>query len=504
MSESDSLVFTLVELARMLGGAVENVGRPESVCIRGVTAFSGAAAPGVAFVAVRGAKADGHTFAADAVRLGASAAIVSDRRFLSQAVPGIVVADTRVALSRLAALYNGAPSKKLKVVGMTGTNGKTTINWIVYHLLNKLGLPAVRIGTLGVAAHGLFERPGDLTTPDPIEIHAVMRRAAEGGVKACVIETSSHALDQHRADDVAFDAAVFTNLTRDHLDYHTDMAAYFAAKRRLFELLAQGAKETRAAVINADDDYGEKLLPYARSLGLQDYSYGRAVGSVLRILEFDQNTSGSRTTLDFAGKKYTLATTFIGRHNADNLAAAFASAVALGCEPAALTAAIPDVPAVPGRLEFVGTEDIAVYVDYSHTPDALRHALQSLRGLAAGAIWVVFGCGGDRDRGKRPQMGKIALSYADRVVVTSDNPRTEDPLKIIDEILCGEEGETIRRCGIVEPDRRRAIEKTLAAAKKGDIVLIAGKGHEDYQIIGAIKHHFSDQEEARRILGKDL
>jgi UDP-N-acetylmuramoyl-L-alanyl-D-glutamate--2,6-diaminopimelate ligase len=483
--------FSLRTLATLLHGKMQG----DDCCVSAVVASSAAVAPGGLFVAVSGTKADGHSFVADAFSRGATAAVVERPEVLGTR-PGIVVANSRQALSALAGLFADTPALKMKVVALTGTNGKTTTNWLIYNALEKLGLPSIRIGTIGVYARGVFDLPGELTTPDPISLHHMLAQAHSNGVRGCVIETSSHALDQCRVEDLYPDVAVFSNLTRDHLDYHGSMERYFEAKVHLFTLLCASEKKTRAAVINLDDSHGGTLWGRYRDRA-QDFTYGNSSKARVRIKEFAQSAAqGSVLRLSFDGQDYRINTPLIGLYNGYNLAAAFASCVALGFEGEQVAAALAGLHAAPGRLEAVAGPGFSAYVDYAHTPDALERALEALRPVTPGTLWVVFGCGGDRDRGKRPQMGAIAKRLADRVVVTSDNPRTEEPLSIIREIANGLTGLTI------EPDRARAIEFALSEAKPGDVVLIAGKGHEDYQILGREKIHFSDREVAQRAIDK--
>lgn len=484
--------FTLAVLADILSGKLSAplcggtaVGIPFTDSKRG--------AEGGLFVALCGVKADGHDFIEDAFSHGAAAAVVSSSEKLGGR-PGIIVGDTRAAMSRLSAYYAGEPTDTLRVAGITGTNGKTTIHWLMGHALERLGEPALRLGTLGFAAPGIVDTTM-LTTPDPLVLHKCLRKGLEAGARAAVMEVSSHALVQRRADDVQFDVGIFTNLTRDHLDYHGTMEEYYRAKRRLFELIANGRKTAKAAVINIDDEYGRRLFGECEDMGLHCRSYGRHPSAMLRIENFRQDFRGSAFALHIGGRTFEVASPFIGLHNAHNIAAAAGGCIALGYAPVNVLKALCTVPPVPGRLEPVGTEEMGVYVDYAHTPDALINVLSTLRELVKGTLWVVFGCGGDRDRGKRPEMASAAEQYADHVVVTSDNPRTEDPRAIIEDILS--KG---ARPEIVEPDRRKAIRGALTAARPGDVVLIAGKGHEDYQIIGTQKLHFSDQEEVREFL----
>jgi UDP-N-acetylmuramoyl-L-alanyl-D-glutamate--2,6-diaminopimelate ligase len=452
--------------------------------------------PGSLFVAIPGFKVDGHSFVGQAFERGAVGCVVENGAAL-QGRPGIVVESSRRAMSALAAAIQGDPSTALKVVGITGTNGKTTTNWIVYHVLNQLAGGCLRVGTLGSELLGRERIEGSLTSPDAMTLQELMAKAVSAGASSCVMEVSSHALDQLRVEDVKFDVAVFTNLTRDHLDYHETFEAYFLAKKRLFELLAGGAKKTKAAVVNVDDPHGLALVAFAREAGLHDASFGFSEEAAFRISAVRENHAGME--FEIAGREqgvtWQVQAPFIGLHNAENLAAAFASCVALGLEPAKVARALRDVPQVPGRLERVGSGTKRVFVDYAHTPDALERAIKTVKASTKGQLWVLFGCGGDRDKGKRPLMGQVAAQLADRVVVTSDNPRTEDPASIIADILSGG-----IKPALVQADRRAAIVDAIQQAGPNDTLLIAGKGHEDYQIIGTEKFPFSDQEIARGAL----
>lgn len=482
--------MNLGELAAAIGAELPPSLRSKQ--IDRITTSSDEVCPGALFVAIPGTKADGHQFLADVFRRGATAAVVSK---LASDIPGVQlqVSDSRRALSQLAASWYGHPSRELKTVGITGTNGKTTTNWLLFHLLNSLGVPTLRVGTLGIAFPGRVIQDESLTTPDALTLHATLAAGLREGIRGVVMEVSSHALDQLRVEDVAFDVGVFTNLTRDHLDYHGTEQHYFSAKRRLFQLVG-ALHKCRVAVVNADDPHGAVLRSELKDLGLRDLSFGRNAGAI-RLRRFQQEPPRSRLQLFFEGQAYEIHSHFIGEHNAENLAAAFGAAVGLGFSPAEVAERLGGCPQVPGRLQLVGGEQRSVYVDYAHTPDALERVLLALRSVARGKLWVVFGCGGDRDRGKRPIMGAIAQRLADHVVVTSDNPRTEDPQGIIQEILGGATAPTF-----VEPDRKRAIGRVLEEAGDADIVLIAGKGHENYQIIGSVKHPFSDVEEVERVL----
>jgi UDP-N-acetylmuramyl-tripeptide synthetase len=493
--------YTLHDLAQLLGGTLV-LSASGNTLVSNITATSVALShtevtPGAVFVAVRGNSTDGHRYVDQAFNLGAIAAVVEDAAFLKER-PGIVVQNCRAALSKLASLFSGQPSQEMKVIGITGTNGKTTTNWIIYHVLQAIGGGALRIGTLGWEYLGRTGEEGSLTSPDPISLHRIMQKAKEQGVRTCVMETSSHALHQARVEDVAFDVAVFTNLSRDHLDYHKTFENYFAAKCHLFELLHASPKSTRAAVINTDSEWGRKLLDEVRSLGLSDWSFGRAGAPEILVRRITEASKAMEIALHLqsSNRDVLISAPFIGTHNAENIIAAFGACCALGYDPKSVAEALASVPQVPGRLERIGNTPVRVFVDYAHTPDALERAITALKPSTAGKLWVIFGCGGDRDRGKRPQMGTIAAANADRVVVTSDNPRTEAPEAIISDILASG-----IKPHLIEPDRRVAILQTISAATPGDSILIAGKGHENYQIIGTKKLHFSDQEVAAEALG---
>ena len=487
--------FSLADLARQVGGQLIGAA---TISVLDIACSSADVRHGTLFVAVRGTSADGHNFIQEAARLGASAAVVEDVAALGS-LPGIVVKSSRLALSSIAAIMNGRPAQKLKTIGITGTNGKTTTNWIVYHILNAIGGGCQRIGTLGTECMGKSAEVGSLTSPDAISMQKLLRKAVEMGAHSCVLETSSHALDQARVEDLDFDVAVFTNLTRDHLDYHKTFENYFAAKRHLFELLKRSAKPTKGAVVHGDDEHGRALIEELPSLGLVDWSFGTADSVTLKICDVKETAEEMTVELRERGQQSMthLSAPFIGRHNAENLVAAYGVCRALGYEPAAIAEALERIPQVPGRLERVGETKPRVFVDYAHTPDALRRVLQAVRPTTRGDLWVVFGCGGDRDRGKRPEMAAVASELAEQVVITSDNPRTEDPSAIINDIMAGAVGPRI-----VEVDRRSAIEEAIALAHSDDTVVIAGKGHEDYQIVGQEKLFFSDQQVAEAVLAR--
>jgi UDP-N-acetylmuramyl-tripeptide synthetase len=462
------------------------------------------------FVAIRGLAADGHDFIEDALRRGA-AAVVAERPIACEA-PAVTVNDTRRALAELAAGFYAYPSGQMTVIAVTGTNGKTTTTYLVESILAQARLSVGVIGTINHRYAGRsFDSP--VTTPESLDLQRILADMRAAGVTHVVLEASSHAIDLRRIHACWLDVAVFTNLSQDHLDYHGDMQAYWNAKRRLFtEFLAAGPKADRAvAVVNTDSAHGRQL---AEELHCPVVTAGTGAGCRVRVGQLACDLKGIRGEIRLESGGFVFHSPLVGRHNAENILCAAGVGMALSIPPAAIQAGIESVACVPGRLERVDAGGGRfVYVDYSHTPDALENALAALRELTNGRIVCVFGCGGDRDRTKRPKMGAIAAQLSDLVVVTSDNPRSEDPVAIIAEILPGvrqagavEVGASARSAAdacrefIAEPDRRRAIELGIRAARTGDAVLIAGKGHETYQVIGGNVIHFDDREEATRVL----
>jgi UDP-N-acetylmuramoyl-L-alanyl-D-glutamate--2,6-diaminopimelate ligase len=453
------------------------------------------------FVAITGTTSDGHRYLGAAAAAGAVAAVISDRSVIDSVkdLPLILVKDTRQALSRLAARWYEAPSQSLQVIGVTGSNGKTTSNWLIQTVLEKLGVPCLRIGTLGYAFQTDTEETG-MTTPDALYLHRLLKRGLQDGARAAVMETSSHALHQHRVDDIAFDVGVFTNLTREHFDYHPDFEHYFACKTRLFELVAASPKKIHAAVINLDGAYGDRMLAMAESLLLDIFTTGHSEKARIQIADFVQDLNGSTVTLRYGERRIPIYSPLIGAHNAENIAGAFAALAALGYDFSAIAEGFREVPQVPGRLQQIRVlqnQPFGVFVDYAHTPNAYERILSTLRPLATSKLWVLFGCGGDRDRGKRPEMVRAALAAADKVILSTDNPRTENPDQIFDDMLAGIEDQSRIT---VERDRRVAIEQMIFALQPGDVAVLIGKGIEDYQIMGKEKIHFSDIEESYRAL----
>ncbi len=442
---------------------------------------------GSLFLAVRGAERDGHDYLEAAAAGGAVAALVADPS--RTALPALVVKDTRRAAAVAAAAFHQYPARELRLVGVTGTNGKTTTVGMLRHLLDAPDARAASIGTLGVLVGGEgvpFDGGGGLTTPGPVELQRVLRGLHHRGVRTVAMETSSHALHQQRVEGLRFDAAVFTNLTRDHLDYHVTMDAYLAAKAVLVALLA----EDGTAVVNADDPAWAALPAAPRIV-----RFGEAATADVRAAKVQFTPRGSRWTLVIGTAQHAVTLPLIGDFNVANALAAAAAAWAVGTSPDVIAARLSTMPQVPGRLEIIH-ERPTVLRDYAHTPDALARALAAVRPFTEGALTVVFGCGGDRDRGKRPEMGRIAEAGADRAIVTSDNPRTEDPERNLDDIVAGMSRGTHLR---VE-DRRAAIAQAIAGADAGDVILLAGKGHETCQIRGTEKLPFDERTIVREII----
>lgn len=490
--------MTLGDLQQLgVGGRL--IGAPDLV-VQGVQHDSRRVEAGDLFVAIQGANYDGTRFVEDAVGRGAVA--VMSERLLDGVDAQLVVADARSALSRAAELVYGNPTQNLPTVGITGTNGKTTIAYLVARAIEAgEGVPAV-IGTTGLFVGGRAH-PSQHTTPEADDIARFARGAVDEGATHLVAEVSSHGLDLRRVDAIDFDVAAFSNLSRDHLDYHGTFERYGEAKARLFTELAP-----RTSVVHVDDAFGAELA-------------NRAAGHVLRCSRRDESAdvfastwsatrSGVAATIRTPSGEWNVQSPMLGEHNLENLLVALGCIEALGLDPHDATTAWRNATGSPGRLERVPhPSDVAVLVDYAHTPDALQRVLTALREVTPGRLFVVFGAGGDRDRGKRPEMGRVAARTADLCVVTSDNPRTEDPDAILADVVAGLESmpsvdpgslPSAERGYLTEPDRAEAIRLAVGAAREGDTVLLAGKGHEDYQIVGSERRHFDDREEAARAI----
>jgi UDP-N-acetylmuramoyl-L-alanyl-D-glutamate--2,6-diaminopimelate ligase len=438
---------------------------------------------GTLFFCVPGEKVDGHEFAAAAVEAGAAALVVE--RELDLPVAQLLVADARAAMAPLAARFWGDPTAELRVVGVTGTNGKTTTAFLVREILEAAGLRCGLLGTVKQVVGGVEEEV-ERTTPEAIELQATFRRMLEAGDRACAMEVSSHALALHRADAIHFEVALFTNLTQDHLDFHAGMGDYFQSKRRLF------ASGPGTSIVNVDDSYGDRLATEFDCLRFS--AQGWDADFAARDVSFD--AMGSSLTVVEAAGATDVRIALPGHFNVANALAAFAAARAMGVDAETAAAGLRAAAPPPGRFEPVAEgQPFAVLVDYAHTPASLENVLAAARQLTGGRLISVFGAGGDRDRGKRPQMGRAAAELSDLAIVTSDNPRSEDPGAIIEDVLAGiEDGAAVE----VEPDRRAAIRLALTRARPGDTVLIAGKGHEQGQeLADGRKVPFDDREVAR-------
>jgi len=450
--------------------------------VSGVSADSRKIRPGDVFVAVSGAKADGSHFIPDAVAAGA-VAIVAERTPdapLPASVPFVGVRDARRALALAAARL--FPRQPETIVAVTGTSGKTSVVAFVRQIWTLLGRRAASIGTLGVAGPGV-DSYGSLTTPDPVELHRTLERLAAAGITHAAMEASSHGLDQRRLDGVRLSAGAFTNLSRDHLDYHADLNAYFRAKLRLFETLVLPGG---AAVVAADHEQAQAVLRAAKTRGLCVLTVGRA-GNDIRLIETGIEGFSQNLVVEHAGKTFRIRLPLVGEFQVENALVAAGLLIAAGEAAQPVLAALERLQGAKGRLELVGRKDGApIFVDYAHKPDALAKALEALRPYVKHRLMLVFGAGGDRDAGKRPLMGAIAAQKADRVIVTDDNPRSEDPAAIRAAILAAAPG------ALEIGDRREAIRRAVAEMKPGDVLLIAGKGHESGQIVGNRVLPFTD------------
>jgi len=483
---------SLASVARVLrtAGLIDELHGPEDVSVSGVTQDSRSVQEGDLFLAWRGSEWDAHDFVAPAVRAGAVAAVV-ERHVPEAEIPQLQVSDGRRAAALAADTVLGSPWERLFTVGITGTNGKTTTALITRHLLEGSG-PAAVIGTLGLVDADGSVRAGTegLTTPGPVQLSEWLGGLAEAGVDSVAVEASSHALEQKRLDGMRFDAVVFTNLSQDHLDYHPDMASYLGAKSHLLDLV----KDDGLSVVNADEDHWRSLPLQGR----RTLTYGVDSTADLRAEALVHEPHGTRFRIALADESAEVNLPLLGRFNVENSLAAAGVGTAAGMDVEAIAARLETVPQVPGRLEIVARDPFSILIDFAHTAEALRGVLATLRPLVSGRLIVVFGAGGDRDRGKRPEMGAAVAQGADLAVVTSDNPRTEDPESIIDEVVTGMEGFGHER----HADRRKAISMALTAARAGDLVLLAGKGHESYQVIGTESRPFDERRVVRESMAE--
>lgn len=492
--------MTLDELISPIHGRLGVLERngDQRVTIADLTEDSRDVRPGSLFVAVPGERVDGHQFLDRVVAAGA-AAVVVQRNVAVGSIPSVRVQDSRAALGVLGSRFFGDPSSSLRMIGVTGTNGKTTTTYVV-----KTMLEAARrqVGLIGTVAYlvGKESIPASHTTPGALELQKLFARMREARLDTVVMEVSSHALALDRTAGSEFDVAVFTNLTQDHLDFHLDMERYFQAKLKLFvELGKAGAvKQGKRAIVNVDDPWGARIRA---ACTVPVWTYGLHQQADIYAEGVKLSPSGTSFTLHSPAGTCPIRSRLLGEHNVSNLLAAIGVVLHEGLTLDHVRSAIETVTNVPGRFELVEAgQDFSVVVDYAHTEDALVRLLTAAQALRTGRIITVFGCGGDRDRTKRPKMGRAAVQYSDVVILTSDNPRTEDPSAILREVEVGVKEALVDRGHVryrMVADRREAIEAAIREAKPGDMVLIAGKGHEDYQIVGTTKHHFDDREVAR-------
>jgi UDP-N-acetylmuramoyl-L-alanyl-D-glutamate--2,6-diaminopimelate ligase len=472
------------------------------VDITGIAYDSRQVKPGDLFVCIQGFRFDGHLFIDDAVEKGAAAVAAEEGRELEHlSVPVIYVPDSRQALGLLSACFYDYPSRKLRLIGVTGTNGKTTTTYLIKSILECAGH---KVGLVGTIQNMIGDKviPAEHTTPEASDLQGLFSQMAEDGCTFAVMEVSSHALSLERTTGTEFDIAVFTNLTQDHLDFHSSLQHYLNAKTRLFAELERDEENNKAAVLNADDEHSIYIAERSK---VPVITYGIEADADFRAVDIDVRPEGLSYLLEHEGEALHVRLSITGHFNVYNSLAALAACWAAGVELDTAVKGLNSTPLVPGRLEPVSLgQGFAVMVDYAHTPDGLENVLKTVRGLTQGRSIVVFGCGGDRDKGKRAVMGEIAGRLADVVIVTSDNPRSESP-----ELICEAIGDGVRRTIGGKPweiivDRRQAIRRAIMMAEAGDTVLIAGKGHEDYQILKDGIIHFDDREEASRALRERL
>ena len=491
----------LTQLLAALNGQVAIVERLGDLdgSITSVTDDSRSVSSGSLFVAVKGERVDGHKYVGQAIKAGA-AAIVGQDSVERASVPFVQVTDSRKALGLIGSRFYGDPSAQLAMIGVTGTNGKTTTTYLCKALLENIGR---RVGLIGTVAYqiGAETIPASHTTPGAVELQRLLARMNEAQLDSVVMEVSSHALAMDRTAGCEYDVAVFTNLTQDHLDYHRTMEEYFQAKLRLFTGLGQGKKTRQRAIVNMDDPRGVYVRAACR---VPVWGYALNVSADLVAENVRLSMNGSTFTAATPAGAFTVESRLVGEHNVYNLLGAIGVALHGGATCDQVREAVARVSNVPGRFERVSAgQDFTVVVDYAHTEDALVRLLTAARTLKTQRIITLFGCGGDRDRGKRPKMGRAAVEFSDVVILTSDNPRTEDPLAILREVEAGVREALQRRPSVqyhMVADRREAIGTAVRLARPGDILLIAGKGHEDYQIVGTKKMHFDDREVAREAI----
>lgn len=475
---------------------VRTVSGPLDREIASICYDSRAVGPGDVFCALPGVGRDGNDFVDAAVEKGAVAIVSEKPNPVAHDVTWLEVADARAAMGWIAANLNGHPSLAFPVVGVTGTNGKTTTSFLVHYLLEAVRHRAGLIGTI-FYSNGLERNDAPHTTPESPDLHRLLAEMRDNDCRGAAMEVSSHGLAQSRVAGVAFDVGIFTNLTQDHLDYHGTMERYFAAKRRLFEQMAADGRKKATALINIDDAFGARLSKESFP-GIETVTYGRSANADFRALDIRSDFDGTQFTLAHDGRKFLVRIPLIGAFNVANAVAAIGAAHAVGLNLRESVAKMADAPQVPGRLEAVSIRqtNYRVFVDYAHTPDALANVLETLRGLQPARLITVFGCGGDRDVTKRAPMARAAEIGSDYCILTSDNPRTEDPTQIIADAAKG----FLKNDHEAVEDRRSAITRAIELAGERDIVLIAGKGHEPYQEIDGVRHEFDDRKVAARCI----
>ncbi|THJ22683.1 MAG: UDP-N-acetylmuramoyl-L-alanyl-D-glutamate--2,6-diaminopimelate ligase [Nitrospira sp. CG24E] len=494
-------LLTVKQLLNALRGQVEVLEErgDGNRLVQRITDDSRAVTDGSLFVAVKGERVDGHEFIEQAVKAGAVAVVGQES--LATGLPSFIrVADSRKALGLLGSRFHGDPSSHLKMIGVTGTNGKTTTTYLCKALLEGIGRQVGLIGTVGYQI-GQETLPASHTTPGALDLQELLAKMVESRLTDAVMEVSSHALALDRTSGCEYDVAVFTNLTQDHLDFHRTMDEYFEAKLRLFTGLSGGQKVAKRAIVNMDDPRGNAIRA---ACSVPVWGYAIQNQADLRAERVQLSLTGTTFTAATPAGTFLVESRLVGEHNVYNLLGAIGVALHEGATSDQICQATAHIANVPGRFERVSSgQDFTVVVDYAHTEDALRRLLTAAQALKTGRIITVFGCGGDRDRGKRPKMGRAAVEYSDVVVLTSDNPRTEDPMAILREVEIGVRDALTRRRQVqyrLVSDRREAIGAAIREAHRGDMVLIAGKGHEDYQIIGSKKFHFDDREVAREAI----
>lgn len=484
-----------MKLTEILSGINFNSKNFRDLDIKGVSINSNTVQRDFIFVALKGTKQDGHHYIYQAIERGATVIVVEDKNLEELLfIDSIVIIrtdDTANALQKIATNFYNNPSRYLDIIGVTGTNGKTTITYILEEIFKVSGFSPGLIGTICYKI-GNREIPALNTTPDALTIQKYLREMVDLGQDLSLLEASSHGLKQGRLDGLTFDYAIFTNLGYDHLDYHLNMEDYYQSKKILFSKLL---KDNGVAVINLDDNYGRRLW---QEVTKEKISYGFKSDCNVKVLESEISLHGMYLNIEAFKEKFEFHTPLLGSFNIYNILASLAVALKFGLDKEKIIFAIENISPIKGRLERVfGSSQIKVFVDYAHTPEALEEVLRTLKSIKKGSLWVLFGCGGNRCKEKRPQMGKIASVLADKVIITSDNPRDENPIQIIEEIMAGVEDS--KKCLII-PDRKEAIEKAIAWAQPNDVILIAGKGHERHQIVGNLIIPFDDKEIASRVL----